>query len=167
MKSSRNSTQIAVEQSSNKSLLTSQSGQWSALIYQRLPSSSSIRARVPLFPCKQGTSISHHDSFPGRAAAVYCNPQQQNDPHPLSVSVLQRCWLGNCPSGLKSGKGRGKLGSWGGCNSKQTERKEMPSPRSLLWDAGTLEKSCSKGELPDGFSSGNLPADFLAPVICS
>lgn len=41
------------------------------------------------------------------------------------------------------------------------------SPPFLLGDVGTLEKSCSKGELPDGFSSGDLPADYLAPVICS
>lgn len=96
-----------------------------AMSRARLSAPAPEQLQIPELPFKQGTSISHHHSFPGRAAAVYYNPQ--NVPHPLSLVALQRCWPGNW-SGLKW-KGRG---NWGGCNSREAEGKEMPSPPSLL-----------------------------------
>lgn len=55
VKSSRNSTQIAV----------------GAMISARLSAAAPEQLQIPQFPCKQGTSISPQHSFPGGAAAVY------------------------------------------------------------------------------------------------
>lgn len=52
----------------------------------RLSAAAPEQLQIPELPFKQGTSISHHHSFPGRAAAVYYKPQ--NVPHPLSLAAL-------------------------------------------------------------------------------
>lgn len=78
------------------------------------------------FQCKQGTFISHHDRFPGRATGVYYKPQPtERSPFPLLVrfaALLTSVELFL----IETAKGSVKLGSCADCNSKQAQVKEMP-----------------------------------------